>query len=714
LPVAYHEIAAEFFAGELLEAPRGEEMRARSGRVGDVQPLATAAEAFIAAQAAANDDELESPVPAVPVEHLQAPPVNLPGRELLASHLQALWAEIQAELRQRPRWYKLADGVCVGPHGGSFRYVFRWKRAPDLYEPGILEVGEFQVGATVVGQADGDGRFELEVGSFLGSDVPAARFVVDPTFLLRVLYSRLNDQKEVDQTVYARLQALYCPPPPFESKGPSVHEKLSPVQARALQVCREVVRGYVWGPPGTGKTTTLGYVITDLISSGRRVLVLSMNNVAVDEAALAAFGAGLQAGRGGIVRLGRASARLRKAGIDLESVLEQEAVQSGLLARAQVLCASARREAGLEQDAPGSVRRCMEGVGQAVIACREARRRELARELSAALAGLRREFRLPEPAILESAKAVATTCALAMMRPRVSPLAFDQVLVDESSVLRAPDAGLIALGSGGRLTFFGDPRQLPPVIKTPEPVARTTLSAHPFRAASIDDPHRLPESCVFLDQQHRMAPPIREIISHFFYRGALRDGSPPEHGAVILCDTSHTGATALRSVLRGGGSRENPVHRILAASILEVVMRYRAEWKGLVLTPFRAQRKAFETEARTAQLARCRFGTVHASQGAEADVVVMDWTIAPGSGRSGFLDEGANEYLPNLVNVGLSRAKRLLVMIAHRGYIEEEYKGGLVGRLLEWVADKGVVFTPGRDLQVAKVCRAFMLANESL
>jgi superfamily I DNA/RNA helicase len=40
----------------------------------------------------------------------------------------------------------------------------------------------------------------------------------------------------------------------------------------------------VWGPPGTGKTRVLRSAIGDLLTAGKRVLLVSGTNVAVDNA----------------------------------------------------------------------------------------------------------------------------------------------------------------------------------------------------------------------------------------------------------------------------------------------------------------------------------------------------------------------------------------------------------------------------------------------
>jgi hypothetical protein len=57
-----------------------------------------------------------------------------------------------------------------------------------------------------------------------------------------------------------------------------------PAQRMAYRACVEPGLHAVWGPPGTGKTLVLARAIEDLVKDGKRVLLVSTANVAVDNA----------------------------------------------------------------------------------------------------------------------------------------------------------------------------------------------------------------------------------------------------------------------------------------------------------------------------------------------------------------------------------------------------------------------------------------------
>ena len=62
------------------------------------------------------------------------------------------------------------------------------------------------------------------------------------------------------------------------------HASLNASQRAAVQLCSDSDLAFVWGPPGTGKTTTLAHIVTELLTQNLRVLVLSTTNAALDQA----------------------------------------------------------------------------------------------------------------------------------------------------------------------------------------------------------------------------------------------------------------------------------------------------------------------------------------------------------------------------------------------------------------------------------------------
>ncbi|MFE2304844.1 AAA domain-containing protein [Streptomyces sp. NPDC059411] len=119
-----------------------------------------------------------------------------------------------------------------------------------------------------------------------------------PTFLLEALrdgFAGLGD------TPLGSLLASGRPAgEPARTEAPA---GLFPEQVEAYRACLGTGVRLVWGPPGTGKTMVLTLAIGDLIAAGKRVLLVSATNIAVDNA-LKGVLRGRRHNPGDIVRVG--------------------------------------------------------------------------------------------------------------------------------------------------------------------------------------------------------------------------------------------------------------------------------------------------------------------------------------------------------------------------------------------------------------------------
>jgi superfamily I DNA and/or RNA helicase len=179
----------------------------------------------------------------------------------------------------------------------------------------------------------------------------------------------------------------------------------------------------------------------------------------------------------------------------------------------------------------------------------------------------------------------------------------------------------------------------------------------------------------------------------------------PKVGRTVLLDTSATPAQATAKWIRMSQSKENLVHRGIVAALLAAIRERDRDSSILVLSPFRAQKLAYERERTTNRFGAVRFATVHTSQGTEDDIVVLDLVLAPGRGTSRFLDEQITPEFRNLLNVAISRAKRQLIFVAHSDQIRKQYPDGLLTDILARVShSSGSVRIPA-DLRVQALFR---------
>ncbi len=420
---------------------------------------------------------------------------------------------------------------------------------------------------------------------------------------------------------------------------------LRPAQRTALALtgCSS---GFLWGPPGTGKTTTLGVLLAEYLDRHphARVLLLSTTNQAVDQATLAVDKA-LHKGRRDALRatVQRLGTRFDAAAYeDREHLLPtQDRDLISRLARAESQRPSARDATALKAWA------------DRVAALRD--------ELRSASLKVLQRCRL---ASMTTTRAAFTLKTLRELGGDGEP-PFDLLVFDEASQVSLAHA--LALMPLGRARLFaGDPQQLSPVLRSDDRLARRWLG----RSAFAEMP-RAGASVALLDEQSRMAAPIGNLVSQLFYDGALRVADDakdsPEWLAArqrALGDIAADTHVHLHRVTRDGGwsaHERGPVRRESAEAIATLVADALASgtWQPdelIVLTPFRAQRALIRQCLRAKGVPESlRVSTVHRAQGSEAPVVLFD----PADGAQPFLH---GEEAQRLLNVALSRAQAKLVL----------------------------------------------------
>jgi hypothetical protein len=447
-------------------------------------------------------------------------------------------------------------------------------------------------------------------------------------------------------------QAMACLPdlsrPQPVDQGPALtgapFRWLRPAQREALALVRHS-SAFLWGPPGTGKTTALGVLLAEYLDTrpGARVLLLSTTNHAVDLATIAVDKA-LQKGRreqwrGSVQRLGtRFEAKAYDGREHLIPTDDRELITR--LARAEAARPSSRDASALKAWA------------DRVAALRD--------ELRAASLQVLRQCRL---AAMTTTRAAFTLKTLRELSPDGEP-PFDLLVFDEASQVSLAHA--LALMPLGRARLFaGDPQQLSPVVRSKDRGAQRWLG----RSAFAEKPGQ-GASVALLDEQSRMAAPIGELVSHLFYDGALRVAADAQASADwqaarrrplgdIDADT-HVHVHRLKTDGAWSATERGPVRRESADAIAATVAAALASgWQPhelIVLTPFRAQRTVIRERLRAVGVTDAvKVSTVHRAQGSEAPAVLFD----PADGAQPFLQ---TEEAQRLVNVALSRAQAKVVV----------------------------------------------------
>jgi hypothetical protein len=223
----------------------------------------------------------------------------IPGIESYLPHFSRALADEIAQIRKGggQKTY-VSDGRRLGTRDGLFIYSFTADtelRFPDDTPVDLEYHGRKHEGRIL--SIDG---FDLILALIddIGSDIPNAILHTEPWFLLQQLQERvyeLRTSKDANKTLAARLLAPHTQAqtgqpqqtaqllqPLRRQLGAAFHCNLQQLRAVSQVLANDVT--FIWGPPGTGKTSTLGMTVAALVAAGESVLVVAHSNAAVDVA----------------------------------------------------------------------------------------------------------------------------------------------------------------------------------------------------------------------------------------------------------------------------------------------------------------------------------------------------------------------------------------------------------------------------------------------
>lgn len=392
---------------------------------------------------------------------------------------------------------------------------------------------------------------------------------------------------------------------------------------------------YLWGPPGTGKTTTLGAMLAQVLIERpeARICLTSTTNSAVDLAlihvdkaleALSPTRPAAAAARGRLKRIGNhfVASNYENRGHLLPEVDEE------LL----------KRMVELETRKPDPA----ETLAYAAWKLEVEHLRMLMRESSAL-------------ALANSALVAMTTTRAIFGLDKLRQLAtYDLLVFDEASQVSLPHALALAPLAASVL-FAGDHKQLGPIVQSQHPTAQEWLGRSGFDLMDEDG-----QNTCLLDEQSRMAPDICRVVSRTFYDGKLRvaadaaadpgwhkarDTRPEPNAIAIAVDQPGTWSQTY-----GGYIRYTSAQKV--ADVAARLLGFVDPEHVVVLTPFRAQRRLIRSLLGNMKR-RIKVSTVHRAQGSECDHVIFDWVRAD----NGFLEDVNGQ---RLLNVAISRARKQL------------------------------------------------------
>ncbi|MBI5194999.1 MAG: AAA family ATPase [Nitrospirae bacterium] len=405
--------------------------------------------------------------------------------------------------------------------------------------------------------------------------------------------------------------------------------------------------GFLWGPPGTGKTTTLGVLLSEYLLKfpDNKILLLSTTNVAVDEA-LTSIDKALEKAQRHIPDALSLRNKIKRIGAHFRP--EYYAGRNHLL--------PASDERILEELIKHESLKPNPEDAQKYAAWKE--KKEF----------FQKQMKRKAREVIKNSSLCALTSTRALFQLDILRefYPFDLIVFDESSQMSKAHALAIA-PLGKSAIFAGDPKQLSPIVKATQPDVLKWLGESIFLYMRDDL-----NNTVMLTEQSRMVVPICKIVSNVFYNRKLvvamdkisdpawrkerQISALPNIKPVTLTPVDAEGTWSQKY---GGFIRFDSAKKAVEAVALMIGKGVEPS-KIAILTPFRAQRRLIRVMLRNHNVTRVLASTVHRVQGSERHVIIFD----PVCGSSDFLSDDNGM---RLINVAISRAMALLIILLSEG-----------------------------------------------
>src|SRR5947209_2344677 len=206
--------------------------------------------------------------------------------------IQALTDEIDATRRNGGSRSTVVDGQFMRQDGPYFVYVFSTESILGIIDDAPTEVEV--AGQRVAGYIVSVQGTEVVVGieHDFGLVIQEACLITERWRLLQDLKNRFEQVLAGQRTINTCLAQKLFEMTAQRQVGTSSAQLSLPTpthtpnadQQKAVRKALGSEIGFIWGPPGTGKTDTIGFLAVALLTRNQRILVVSHTNIATDNA----------------------------------------------------------------------------------------------------------------------------------------------------------------------------------------------------------------------------------------------------------------------------------------------------------------------------------------------------------------------------------------------------------------------------------------------
>lgn len=293
----------------------------------------------------------------------------------------------------------------------------------------------------------------------------------------------------------------------------------------------------------------------------------------------------------------------------------------------------------------------------------------------------------------KEANVVASTCLGVANIPGIWKSSYDWVIVDEAARATPPEI-LVPLVRGKKILLVGDHKQLPPFVDidlTAEDILRLNLNEETLEKSLFEEMFDKASDNLktFLDLQYRMHPGIGTLVSHRFYdktirnaestQGLIHDLTRWQGKSVVWLSTSNKDKDKRKESVTGPNrSKSNRLEATLILEYCHQIESHLANNKSNlnlgIISGYTAQKDLLEQlispkDKSVWRLLNIEIGNVDAFQGMQRDIIIYSTVRSNDERDIGFIRDHKR------INVALSRARKLLVIVGDHEMLQDAYTG---------------------------------------
>lgn len=481
---------------------------------------------------------------------------------------------------------------------------------------------------------------------------------IDAVWLLEAIKQRLQNFKKTQYYPISKLLSEIKQPFHIKFNDISIYRgQLDEYQYNAMTHALKNDLTLIWGPPGTGKSYSLAYFLLNSMLQNEKTLVCCIANVAVDAIAKK------------LIDILEIYTRNNSFDYKNGNILRIGISQDNSINKLDFLFPNSK----LIND----LRKRIDILSDAIANSTD---ENIKVGLKGEKTDAKKELDCEIKSIISNAQIVFCTAAKVHSNSIFDDLLFENLIVDEASMMSVPHFTVLGQNISKRIILSGDFKQLSPVVLSNSFLAQKWLNQDLFEFSGLNYKSNKYDhpALIKLLIQRRFHEKICDLINKPFYNNLLKTEQGIEQTKLIKYIPAPGRSIAYYNIgskkdyqckVTKKGSRLNKFSAdFIVNKILEQVKNHPilGTFNTIgIITPYRAQvneinRLISLKDWNKYFKIKLMIGTIHSFQGSEADILIFDIVESKGIKLGKLYQHETGE---RLINVALTRVKSKLLIV---------------------------------------------------